>query len=108
MSEALKERDLRALATCGVCGKKVGHTGIPLLYRVTIEQYVIDLAAVSRQTGLAMMLGGNGTLAAAMGPDEDMAKRIEDATVFAVCSECAATKEHSICVFQEIAEEPKP
>lgn len=104
MSATLKERDLRALAKCAACRKQVGHTGFPRLWRVTIEQYVIDLAAVSRQTGLAMLLGGNGVLAAAMGTDEDMATRVGEATVFALCETCAVNSERSICELQEIVE----
>ena len=104
MSATLKERELRALATCAMCSQKVGHTGVPRLWRVTIEQYVLDLNAISRQTGLAMLLGGNGVLAAAMGTDEDMARRVGEATVFAVCERCAVESERSVAEMQEIAE----
>ncbi len=104
MTATLKERELREFAKCAACGKQVGHTGFPRIWRVTIEQYVIDLAAVSRQSGLAMLLGGSGILAAAMGPDADMATRIGDATVFAVCEHCAINAEYSICALQEIVE----
>lgn len=82
----LKEKELRELATCVVCGTKVWKNR-PLAYRVVVETVVLDRAAADRQTGLAMLLGGNGRLAQVMGPDEDLAHTI-DTTVNAVCFDC--------------------
>jgi hypothetical protein len=66
----MKEKELREAATCIICGKPFGHTGLPLFWRVTIQRFGVDMGAVKRQTGLTMMLGGNALLASVMGPDE--------------------------------------
>lgn len=83
----LKEDELRKLAICRLCGEKVFSLGFAG-YRVSIEQIVLDRAACDRQTGLAMLLGGNGVLARVMGPDEDVAKVLRSARDIAVCSGC--------------------
>jgi predicted protein tyrosine phosphatase len=49
--------------------------------------YVVDLAAVSRSTGLAMAL--SPALAMAMGPDEVLARRSLSVEI-TVCAHCAA------------------
>jgi hypothetical protein len=58
-----------------VTGKGVASDG-PLFYRVTIETCVLDPLAIQRQAGLEMMMG-NAAIAAAMGPDEHLAKVID-------------------------------
>jgi hypothetical protein len=96
----MKERELREAATCGVCGQKIGKTGLPMFWRVRIERYAVKLDAVQRQTGLAMMLGGNGVLAAAMGADEDMTAPLMDPVTITVCEDCCTKP---VCV-AELAE----
>jgi len=78
----LKERDL---TPCGACGKQ--HEA-PVFYRVTVETYAMDIAAMQRQIGLGMMMGGNMAIAAALGPDDDMAKQIDTSTI-TICLDCA-------------------
>ena len=99
----MKERELRKIAKCALCRKQFGHEGLPLFWRVKIERYGVDMNAIQRQTGLALMFGGNGAIAAVMGPDEDMAKRIGDATEFTVCEKCAISQEYSIAGLDEFA-----
>lgn len=65
----MKENQLREVAMCAVCGKPFGHTGLPLFWRVTIERFGVDLNAIRRQDGLAMMMGSSA-LAQVMGADE--------------------------------------
>lgn len=48
----------------------------PVFYRVTVEQFVVDNMALRRRAGLEQMVG-NSAIADALGPDEDIAKRIE-------------------------------
>lgn len=84
----MKERELREAATCGVCGQKIGKCGRPMFWRVRIERHVVKLDAVQRQTALAMMLGGNGVQAAAMGADEDMTAPLMDPVALTVCEDC--------------------
>ena len=71
------------------CGQGVAHTGSPVFYRVRLEQFILDGRAVQRQHGLEMILG-NPMIAAAMGPDEDMAKRVQSREVL-LCDRCAMT-----------------
>lgn len=78
----LKERDL---APCAACGKR--HEAL-VFYRVTVEHYAMDLAAMNRQVGLGMMMGGNAAIAAALGPDDDMAKQL-DKSIVILCLDCA-------------------
>lgn len=94
----LKERDLRKCAKCGGCGKPLGQCEppSPQFHIVTIQTHVMDFAAISRQTGLALMLGGNAALAEVMGADEDMTEPFGDVT-FSLCSGCAAG---GVCVLE--------
>lgn len=93
----MKEAELRKHCTCALCGNKIGATGMPLFWRVTIERFGILMPAVQRQTGLAMMLG-SASLAGFMGPDEDMAKPMMDAVTISVCETCGVIE--SPCVAQ--------
>ena len=85
----MKEKELRAHSVCSICRQKIGASGLPLFYRLTIERFGVDMSAVSRQTGLAMMLNGNGYLAGVMGRDEDMATPIMEKLTLVVCELCA-------------------
>lgn len=87
----MKEKELREIAKCGLCGLPFGHTGLPLFWRVTIERYGVDAAAVRRQTGLGMMLS-SPALAQVMGADEDMAKPMMEPVKLTVCEACATNR----------------
>lgn len=87
----MKERELRAHATCSMCRKKIGESGVPLFYRVTLERFGVKLDAVRRQTGLEMMLNGHVAIAQAMGPDEDMAVPVMEKLVLVVCESCSTS-----------------
>ena len=65
---------------------------------LSLKVLFLDLQfAVQRQTGLAMMLGGNGILASVMGPDEDMAEPMMEPVRLTVCENCA-TESTSVAV----------
>jgi hypothetical protein len=83
----MKESELRKHADCNLCGDKIGSTGLPFFYVVSIERFGIDLQAVRRQTGFGMMMGAQ--LAMVMGPDEDMAKPLMEKQVITVCENCS-------------------
>lgn len=87
----MKERELREHSTCSLCSKPILHTGLPLFWRVTVERFGIDMAAMRRQTGLAMTLG-SAPLAGVMGPDEDMAKPMMEPVKLTVCESCAVDR----------------
>ena len=94
----MKERELRQHATCSLCRKAIGHTGLPLFWRVKIEYFGIDMRALQRQQGLGLMIGG--ALAMHMGPDEDMAKLIHETTL-TVCETCAAERDLPVAALAE-------
>lgn len=83
----MKEKELRKLATCGGCGRKLGEARALFFWKITVDRYAMDHQAMMRQNGLGMMLG-HGGLAEVMGPDEDMAKQIGKPVVFSVCQDC--------------------
>jgi hypothetical protein len=94
----MKEQELREHTTCSLCRQKIGATGIPLFYRVTVERFGVKLDAVRRQAGLEMMLGGHVRIAQAMGPDEEMTMPMMDPLVLVVCETCSASQ--ALCVAQ--------
>jgi hypothetical protein len=56
-------------------------------YRVRVEQFILDIAAIQRQQGLEMAMGGAAPLASIMGPDEDLATGMGEHTAL-ICGEC--------------------
>ncbi len=83
----MKENALREIVDCGICLKPSGFTGIPLFWRITIERFGVDMAAVQRQDGLAQMLGSS-QLANIMGTDADMTKPMMDPVKVTICEDC--------------------
>lgn len=87
----MNQRELRELATCGLCGRKVLECGSPVFYTLELNQYSIDMNAIQRQAGLEMMLG-SPALAAVMGPDQNFANKISGPHVVTVCNGCVFDK----------------
>lgn len=83
----MKEKELREHAICSRCNKRIGHSGLPLFWRVRVERFGINLRAVRRQDGLAAMLEGPA-LAQVMGTDEVMAMLL-CSQVLTLCEPCA-------------------
>lgn len=83
----MKEAELRKRAQCSRCKKKIGESGI-LFATLLQRDYVIDINAAQRQTGLGLMLGAG--LAMHMGPDEDLAIEAPDAVDLTLCALCRA------------------
>lgn len=83
----MKEAELRLYAKCSLCGKLIGHTGLPVFSRVTVERIGILMKTVRRQDGLAALLE-SPRLAAAMGADEDMTQSIGGTVTLSVCEQC--------------------
>jgi hypothetical protein len=83
----VKSADLKP---CAICGKGVMHSGVPIFYRVKLEAMGIDAGAVRQVHGLETMLG-NVVLARVMGPDPDIAKRLDpsEPRPVLVCQPCA-------------------
>lgn len=99
----MKEMELRKHATCSVCKKGIGHTGLPLFWTLKIERFGIKMDVVKRQDGLAAMLGGNSTLAHVMGTDEEMTEPVMNTVELTLCESCAM-EEHIIAVLAELAD----
>ena len=97
----MKEKELRAHGTCSLCKKKIGECRLPFFYRLTVERFGVKLDAVRRQTGMAMMMGGNAYLAQVMGPDEDMTMPLMDKLVLVVCEKCSMESELPVAVLAE-------
>lgn len=97
----MKEAELRKHATCSLCTRPIGHTRLPLFWKVTIERFGIDLAAMQRQQGLGLMIGA--PLAAVMGPDETMARPMMEPKVLTVCETCACERDLPVAVLSEAA-----
>jgi hypothetical protein len=97
----MKEKELRALATCKACGKKLGSSfldnrTLPLFWKVTVERFMLDDAALRRQAGLEMMLDGHVDLAQTLSPNEDLAKRVSGPTTICLCEHCAIESQQII------------
>lgn len=102
----MKEQELRKHTTCCLCQKKLGQTGTPLFWTLEAKRYILDLAALERQQGLAMQLGGNGLLAHHMGPNEDLAKPIMQPAALTVCEPCALSNPIVQAAFSEETDQP--
>ena len=90
----MKEDEVRKLATCAICHKKLGasikeHHNLPIFWKVTAQRFMFDEGAMRRQAGLEMMIGHVG-LARALSPNEDLAQPMDEKPmVFSVCDHCA-------------------
>ena len=97
----MRELELREHATCLVCGKRIGTSGLPMFWIVRIERHGVKLDAIQRQDQLAGFLGGQAGLARVMGPDEDMTTPLMDPVELTVCEICGTGRQ--VCV-AELAE----
>jgi hypothetical protein len=104
----MKEQELRACATCGLCHKKIGDSGLPMFYRVRIERYGVKLDAVKRQTGMELLLNGCVPLAQVMGPNEEMTMPLMEPIEFTVCEDCSTDYEHQRHCIARFAETQVP
>lgn len=78
------------LHPCVFCTKGMMHTPRTIhFYQMTVQQMVVDMEAVRRQSGLEMHMGQKAAgLAHILGPQQDMAKGMGSYT-FLVCAQCA-------------------
>lgn len=99
----MKEQELREHAVCSLCKRRIGEAGVPIFYRLQIDTFGLDLNALQRQQGLTMQLGGNAALAAAMGPDQEMAHPVGDTATLTVCQQCAIDARYPVACLVEAA-----
>lgn len=101
----MKRDELLRHTTCTLCGKKIGRTGLPLFWKVTIERHGIDARAVQRQDALGTYLGSHA-LGAIMGPDEDLTTpMMETPAIATVCEACALDVKWPVAVMASLANE---
>lgn len=86
MPDALKQSDLEK---CILCDKGVMHSGDPVFYRISMQQFVVDIPAVQRQHGLEQFFHQAPALAGVMGPNDDMAKASSEPQTGLLCASCA-------------------
>ncbi len=98
----MKERELRKHAVCSLCKRRIGATGVPCFYRLTIERFGLILSAIQRQTGLEMVLHGHVGLAQAFSPDEEMATPLMEPLVLVVCEDCSMANAQFVARLAEI------
>lgn len=85
---------------CANCGKGMLHAGSPFFYRAELSLLHINASAVQRQHGLETMMGGNGPIATALGPNEDLAQAINTISIL-LCSSCAINGHMPIAVLMD-------
>jgi|GEM_PF-3553483 len=92
----MKEKELRKHAQCGVCKKRIGHTGLPMFWTVRIERHGLKSDVIQRQDGLAALLGSSA-IASVMGTDEEMTMPLMEPVTVTVCEPCAMMQ---VCIAQ--------
>lgn len=83
----MKQEELLKHSKCSICGEGVATSGLPIFSVITFQRYGLDMNAIRRQDGLAAFMG-HSQLAAVMGPNEDMAKKLGPPVKSTVCETC--------------------
>lgn len=100
----MKAQEIIKVAKCANCGNPFGKTGAPFFYRVSIETFGVDFAAMRRYDGLAMMMGSTA-LANAMGPDEDIALPVGEPVKVTLCSDCVLRELNLLLLIEKATED---
>lgn len=87
----MRAKQLLQNANCSTCTAPIGRSGIPLFWTVTIERHGLDLDAIRRHDGLAMMMGSHA-LAEILGPNEDLTIRVMEPIRLTICESCMMEK----------------
>lgn len=74
------------LQNCVGCGKGVCHGNQIAVYRIEVTQYIADVNAINRQSGLEQFLG-NPFLAHVMGPNEELLRGVQQSAGL-FCQDC--------------------
>ena len=78
----------RNFKKCCICNQGMAHNGHILFLRIKVERFGLDHRAIQRAHGMEMILG-NAVLANVMGPDEDLAKKIDESDDLLICHDCS-------------------
>ena len=104
MSATLISRE--DLRPCALCGKGLMHTGLPLVWKITMHRLALDVNALRREQGLEMMMGGAAPLARAFSPNSEFGLEIEKPITVMVCEPCALEQRIVIrCAFPDEKDE---
>lgn len=87
----MKYHELRSCDDCDICGKAIGEHPLKLFWVVKIQRHLIDMDAIRRFSGLALMYN-SAAMAAVMGPNEKMTKPAMAEVTITVCEDCASMK----------------
>lgn len=91
---AARRHDSSAMGPCFLCGRQILATGVPVFYRVNVEQCGVDMNEVRQHVGLAMAMGGGAdglALAEIMGPRRQPVVVLGEGTQN-ICQQCAADR----------------
>lgn len=88
MGDKLEARDIRP---CMACGNGLAHAGGMMVWRVTVEPFVLNHTEIQRRSGLESMLGGAIGLANVFDPGYAIAEAPAEATSGLLCIKCATT-----------------
>lgn len=83
--------ELVKYATCCLCSKKIGASGLPLFWRVTVERFGIDMRLVKRFDGMVAMLGGAAHIARVMCDVEDVTEPLMEKVTLSICEPCGTS-----------------
>lgn len=105
MADGIKRKDLKM---CACCGRGMMACGAAIFWRINIEMFAVNVRAVQRQHGLEMMLG-SPALANVMGPDDDLAVRVDEGTSepMLVCNDCMLNNLGPAMVWREQLQKEK-
>lgn len=90
------------LRPCPICKNGLAHSGIPLVWKISVERVGIDARAVQRTAGLEQMLGGNVALANVFSPDNDFGVGLGGPITLVICEPCALENSIVIASFEEL------
>ena len=82
--------EISDIRPCAACGRQLlKREGLKSMqaYRITIDSLFLDPSAMRQYAGVALILGGEGPLAAAMAPDTELMKCVGTQTAV-VCQPC--------------------
>lgn len=84
--------ELRASNKCGLCGRAILHTRLPIFWKIKISRFGVRVDKARRVDALAQVVG-NQRIAEVLSPDTDMVEPLMDPVELAVCEPCS-TAEH--------------
>jgi hypothetical protein len=101
----MKVKDIKP---CFICKKGIGHAGMPIFFKITMQRYGLNARTVQQTLGLESFFGGvqdGAVLANVMGADPDIADKLEEEVSGLICFSCSTEKREPLMVMEELANE---